>query len=124
MINLHNKKIAVVGVSEREHKYGYKIFRDLIKHDFQVEGVNPRGGELFGKKIYKDLKSLERVPDMVITVVAPKITERIIGECIAMGVGEIWMQPGSESEAAIENAKLHGVKVTYNSCFMLQQGIW
>lgn len=44
MKNVQLKEIAVVGVSENYQKFGFKIFRDLLKHGFNVVGVNPRGG--------------------------------------------------------------------------------
>jgi hypothetical protein len=124
MNNIQEKEIAVVGVSEREEKYGYKIFRDLIKHNFNVKGVNPRNGEILGRKIYKNLTDLQRVPDLVITVVPHQVTERIVEECKKMGVREIWMQPGSESETVIKTAKDYGITVTHNACFMVHYGIW
>ena len=51
MKNIQEKDIAVVGVSDREEKFGYKIFRDLIKHGFNVKGINPRNGEILGRKV-------------------------------------------------------------------------
>jgi len=122
--HIQEKEIAVVGVSEREEKYGYKIFRDLIKHNFNVKGVNPRDGTILGRKIYKTLRDLESVPDLVITVVPHQVTERVVEDCKKMGVREIWMQPGSESEAAIKNAEDFGISVTHNACFMVHYGIW
>lgn len=124
MKNIYDKEIAVVGVSDREEKFGYKIFRDLIKHGLRVKGINPRNGEILGRKIYKTLRDLETVPDLVITVVPAQVTERIVQECKEMGVKEIWMQPGSESENAVKKAKECGIAVTYNACFMVQHGIW
>jgi len=124
MKNIQEKDIAVVGVSDREEKFGYKIFRDLIKHGFNVKGINPRNGEILGRKIYKTLRDIESVPDLVITVVPPEVTERIVQECKEMGVKEIWMQPGSESENAIKKAEECGIVVIHNACFMVEHRIW
>jgi predicted CoA-binding protein len=124
MKNLHAKEIAVVGVSNRTEKIGTKIFRDLLKHGLNVQGINPSGGELSGKKLYKSLRDLPLVPDIVITVVPPHVTERIVDECRQMGVREIWMQPGSESEAAIQKAHKFGMSVSHNACFMVHYKFW
>ena len=121
---IKEKKIAVIGVSHKEEKYGFKIFRDLLKQGFQVEGVNPTNGEVLGKKIRRSLKEITPAPDLVITVVPSKITERVVEECRDMGIKEIWMQPGSESDEAIRNAKAHGISVTHNACFMIKEGGW
>lgn len=124
MRDIHSKEIAVVGVSTREEKFGYKIFKSLLSHGFTVQGVNPRGGLVLGRKIFKSIRDLPRVPDIVITVVPPEVTERIVDECSQMGVRQIWMQPGSESKKAIEKAMTHGLSVTHNDCFMAAYDLW
>jgi predicted CoA-binding protein len=118
------KKIAVVGVSQDASKYGYKIFKDLVEFGCNVQAVGVRGGEVLGRKIYKSIKELEAVPEQIITVVPPAGTEQIVEQSKELGVKEIWMQPGSESETAIKNAKSYGMHVTYNACFMVANGLW
>ena len=124
MKDLKEKIIAVIGVSDKEEKFGFKIFRDLLNAGFNVVGVNPRDDEVLGKKIYSNLKELSNVPDLVITVVPPQITEKIIEECKELGIKEVWMQPGSDSEVAVQKARQYGISVTFNACFMVQHGIW
>jgi hypothetical protein len=118
------KSIAVIGVSQKEDKFGHRIFRDLLNSGYDVRGVNPAGGELLGSKIYRSLLELDPAPEMVITVVNPSVTERVVEECRQRGIKEIWMQPGSGSEAAVEKARAYGMQVTSNACFMLAEGIW
>lgn len=118
------KSIAVIGVSHKEDKFGYRIFRDLLNSGYGVRGVNPAGGEVLGQKIYRSLLEIDPAPEMVLTVVNPSVTERIVEECRQRGIKEIWMQPGSESGAAVEKARSYGMLVTYNACYMLAEGIW
>jgi len=122
--NIKEKRIAVAGVSDREDKYGFKIFRDLLKNGFNVTGINPRGQDVLGRKIYKTLKDVEGPVDLVITVVPSVVTERIVEDCKDLGIKEIWMQPGSESKQAIEKSKTYGISVTHGACFMMEFGIW
>lgn len=117
------KLIAVLGVSEDASKYGHKIFRDLLNAGFPVAGVNPKGGFVLGQNIYKSLSEMEKKPDLVITVVHPGVTELAVEECNRIGVKQIWMQPGSESGAAVEKAKEYGIKTTL-ACFMVDKGVW
>ena len=124
MTEYKDKNIAVVGVSFDESKYGYRIFQDLLNAGFKVFGINPRGGELLEQKIYPSLKDLGFVPDLVLTVVPPVVTENIIGEASELGIKEIWMQPGSQSDEVVELAKSFGMKVTHDSCFMVYNKIW
>ena len=124
MDGIKEKKIAVVGVSHKPEKYGFKIFKDLIDAGYSVEGINPTDGEIAGKQIHRNLKELKVLPDLVITVVPSKITERVVDECKELGIKEIWMQPGSESQDAIDKAKGYGISVVYNACFMVGHSIW
>lgn len=124
MKELKEKIIAVIGVSDREEKFGFKIFRDLLNAGFNVSGINPRDGEVLGKKIFRNLRELSIAPDLVITVVPQQVTEKIVEECRELGIKEIWMQPGSDSEAAVKKAREYGISVTYNACFMVRHGIW
>lgn len=124
MADAITKKIAVVGTSQRSKKFGYRIFRDLVANGYHTSGIHPLGGEILGRRIYKSLSGLPEAPDLVITVVPPKVTEAIVEECKELGIKEIWMQPGSESRLAIDNAKKYGIKAVYNTCFMVKEGIW
>jgi predicted CoA-binding protein len=117
------KLIVVVGVSEDASKYGHKIFRDLLKAGYPVKGVNPKGGFVLGQNIYKSVTELEQRPDLVITVVPPPITEAVVEECNKLGVKNIWMQPGSDSDKAVAKAKEYGIKTT-QACFMVLKGVW
>jgi len=116
--------VAVVGVSAREEKFGFRIFRDLLAAGYDVEGVNPSGGEVLGKPLRKSLSEIGRPISMVITVVPPRATETVARECISLKVGQVWMQPGSESEAAVEELRKAGIPVVKDACFMVRKGIW
>jgi len=124
MPDIKKKTIVVVGISHKEDKFGFKIFRDLLKNGFDVMGVNPTDGEILGEKIYRNLKEINRAIDLVITVVPSSVTERIVDECKELGIKEIWMQPGSESDLALAKAKEYGISVVANACFMVTEGIW
>lgn len=118
------KSIAIIGVSDDPNKYGYKIFKDLLEAGVLATGINPKKSLILEHKIYPDLKSLREPPQLVITVVPPKITEKVIEECHELGIKEVWMQPGSESNTAIEKAQKYGIHVTHHACIMTQNGIW
>jgi uncharacterized protein len=117
-------KIAVVGVSQDEKKYGAKIFRDLLKAEYNVVGVNHRGGVFDEQKLFTTLDEIDPKPELVITVVPPKVALSIIEQCIKLGIKNIWMQPGSESEESIKLAADAGVDLIHSACFMVNQKIW
>ncbi len=115
--------IAVVGVSGDASKFGHRIFRDLLRAGYPVEGVNPKGGFVLGRQLHKSLSEMEKKPDLVITVVHPEVAEKVVEECNRLGVKAVWMQPGSESDAALEKAKEYGIQAT-TACFMVVKGVW
>jgi hypothetical protein len=117
------KLIAVVGVSEDMSKYGNRIFRDLYNTGYPVKGVNPKGGFVYGQNLYKSLSEIEKRPELVIAVVPPAATLKVVEECNKLGVKTLWLQPGSESSTVLEKAKAYGIK-TVSSCFMAVKGIW
>ncbi|MDR1942364.1 MAG: CoA-binding protein [Endomicrobium sp.] len=121
---MKNKITAVVGVSVNPEKFGYKIFDGLIKSGYKVFAVGVKGGQLFAEKIYANLADLPCKPDIVITVVPPAATEKTVDDCIDLGIKEIWMQPGSNSEKAAQKARAAGIKVTTDACFMKANKIW
>ncbi len=119
-----NSSIAVVGVSSNPDKYGHKIFRDLLAGGYEVYGINPKADKILDQKVYPSLKDLPLVPDMVMTVVPPQVTEQVVDMCHDLGIHSIWMQPGSESDSAVAKAKEYGMDVIANACFMKEENIW
>ena len=49
------------------------------------------------------------VPPSIIT--PPTVTERIVQDAIAAGVKHLWMQPGAESQNAVDRAREAGLNV-------------
>jgi predicted CoA-binding protein len=121
---MKDKKIAVIGVNDNPEKFGYKIFCGLLGEGYSVFPVGVRGGEANGVKIFKTLDELLEKPDLVIMVVPPVGTDKIVEDCIRLGIKEIWMQPGSQSAEGIKKAETAGIKVTHQGCFMIHEDIW
>lgn len=116
--------IAIIGVSANPDKYGYKIFKDLLHTKNVIYGINPKQSQILNQQLYVSLDSLPSTPDLVITVVPPQITENIVKDCIRLNIKKIWMQPGSQSQIAIQNAKNNNIEVIANACYMKQAKIW
>ncbi len=116
--------IAIIGVSNNTEKYGYKIFKDLLEAGYKIKGVNPKGGEALGHAVYKTIEEIGEKPDLIITVVKPEITLETVKTCGRLNIKKIWMQPGSESEEAITEAKKSGMEVISNACFMIIKKVW
>ena len=115
---------AVVGASLNPEKFGHKVFRNLRAAGYIVYGVNPGGGEIEGQSLYPSLADLPEKPAVVDVVVLPKVTERIVRQCAELGLGRVWMQPGSESEEAIRFCQEKGIEVVHDVCAMIRKREW
>jgi len=118
------RRWAIVGVSQDPSKYGGRIYRTLRDAGYIVYAVNPRGGEVDGCPVYRSLAELPEMPDVVDLVVPPAVTEQIVEAAHGLGLPRIWMQPGSESERAIQYCREHGMQVVYGACAMVHRGQW
>jgi len=113
------KKFAVIGATDKAEKYGNRIFKNLTKRGYEVYPVNPNLKEIEGVKCYPSIADVPVKVDVVDFVVPPKVTESILKECKKRGLDHIWLQPGSESDAAIAFCRDNNLKVVYGTCVML-----
>jgi len=107
---------AVVGVSRNPRKYGYKVYKDLKSSGYKVYPVNPNANKIDGQKCYPSLTHLPEKPDVVVTVVPPEVTEKIVKECKELKINKVWMQPGSGSKKAINFCKKNKINVINDIC--------
>ena len=102
---------AVVGASQDRTKYGNKVLRVYQQNGREVYPVNPSADEIEGLEAYPDLASLPVAVHGISVITPPKITEAVVRQAAELGIQHIWMQPGAESDEAIELATQHGMNV-------------
>ena len=125
---LDQKKIAVVGVSDKREtgcNLGYRKFKQA---GYTVFAVNPHLTAFEGDPCYPDLKSIPETPDAVFILANPKVSEQIVQQCVELGVKRVWMhclmgtKPGlaagmtSVSPAAVRLCREHGITVIPGCC--------
>jgi predicted CoA-binding protein len=116
---MSQKRFAVVGATSNTKKYGNKIFKNLKKRGYEVYPINLRLKEIEGTKCYATISEVPAKIDVVDFVVPPPVTETVLKECQKLGLDRIWLQPGSESEAAIAFCHENNLKVVHDVCVML-----
>lgn len=118
-----NKKYlyAIVGASRNQEKYGFKVLQDLFDSGYKVIPINPREQEILEMKTYPNLKSVKQKIDVVIFVVPPPVTLKILEEVSILGIKKVWMQPGSESEEAIKYCHEHKIEYIAGACIMVNR---
>jgi len=125
---LAQKKIAVVGVSDKRDtgcNLAYTKFKDA---GYQVFAVNPHITSFKGAPCYPDLKSIPEKPDAVFLLTSPAVTDQIVQQCVELGIKHVWMhcmmgtKPGlaagmtSVSPEAVKMCRENGISVIPGAC--------
>jgi uncharacterized protein len=125
---LAQKKIAVVGVSDKRDTGCNLAYKKFKENGYQVYAVNPRISTFEGSACYADLKSIPEIVDAVFLLTSPKVTEQVIRQCVDLGIKHVWMhcmmgtRPGlgagmtSVSQSAVEMCNVNGIAVIPGSC--------
>jgi uncharacterized protein len=114
---------AVVGASNDRNKFGYKCFECYLQNGMKTYAVNPNATEILGQPVYKRLSDLPEKVQSVSIITPPVVTESVVEEAIKLGVRNLWMQPGADSEKAVKVAKDAGLNVIYGGpCLLVELG--
>ena len=104
------RTVAIVGASQDRTKYGNKSVRAHLRAGFQVFPVNPRGGEIEGLTVYPSVEAIPVPLDRVSLYVPPEIGIQLIAEIARKGCSELWLNPGSDSELLVNEARRLGLE--------------
>jgi hypothetical protein len=143
---LAQKKIAVVGVSDKRDTGCNLVYNKFKDAGYKVFAVNPRIATFDGDPCYPDLKSIPETPDAVFVLTNPSVTDQITAQCVDLGIKHVWMhcmmgtKPGlaqsmtSVSQDAVALCKQNGISVIPGSCpnqflkpdfgHALMRGLW
>lgn len=116
---LSQKKIAVVGVSRKKTKFGNAIYKELKQKGYNVFPVNPNMQTFEGDTCYSDLRSIPGNADAVVINVPPLQAEKVVREANQAGIKKVWLQQGSQSEAAIKYCQENGIDYVSNECILM-----
>ena len=114
-----SKAYAVVGVSRDKKKFGSTVFRAMNSRFFTVYPVNPHLSTFDDVQCVATVRDLPDEVQSVVIVVHPEDARHILTECKHKGIENIWLQPGAESDDAIEFAKHNGMNVIHHQCILM-----
>jgi len=122
-IYAESRTIAVVGASVDEMKAAHRIPRYLQAQGYRIVPINPRGGQLFGERVFHSLAEVD-VPIDVVDVFRPAgEAPEIARQAIAIGAKVLWLQLGIVSEEARQIAEAAGLTVVMNRCMGATHGL-
>jgi predicted CoA-binding protein len=116
---VHQKKIAVVGVSRQTKKFGSYVFKELSNKGYDVYAVNPHLEKFENHTCYKTLRDIPEQIDGAILVVKPEETDAIVRDAAAVGVPRVWFQQGSVSLSAVKYCEENSIKVVADKCILM-----
>jgi predicted CoA-binding protein len=120
---LKSEAFGVVGASEDRSKYGNKVLRCYLQNRKSVIPVNPKAATVEGVATVVTVADLPDNVKSISVITPPTVTEKVVEAAIARGITNIWMQPGAESDAAIERCKAAGINVIADhSCLLVVLG--
>jgi len=109
------KTIAMVGISPKDNRPSYFVFKYLQERGFRMIPVNPgqAGKEILGQKVYGKLADIPEAIDMVDIFRASAHVLPIVQEALALDPKPkvIWMQLTVRNEDAARLAQAAGLKV-------------
>lgn len=111
--------VALIGVSRNPKKFGYAAFKELKDKGMNIVPVNPHATEIYGSKVYPDIKSLPpEVKALIIMTKKPKTAE-IVKEARERGFRHIWIQQMAESKEAVEELKGTDINYIMKECILM-----
>jgi len=113
------KNIAIVGVSRKGEGFGASIYNHLNDNGYTVFAVNRIGGFSNNIKLYNSLFQIDKQIDGIITIVPPSETEALVHAAHDLGIKNIWMQQGSQSDSAINFCNENKINVVYGECILM-----
>lgn len=112
----HTRTIAVVGMSFDPAKVAHTVPLYLHEHGYEIMPVNPRGGWLKGLRVYSDLLSLPKVPDVVLVFRPNNEAPAIVEQAIQIAARVVWMEIGIRHDEAAARAREAGLEVVMDTC--------
>ena len=110
------KNWAVVGARSDESTFGYKIPMRMLEHGYNVYMVNPKLDEIERHRVYKKLSDIEEKIDVVVN---PKVAISVLDEAKAMGIENIFFQPGTYTDETLEYADKLGLNYVTNCIYKI-----
>ena len=105
------KTVAVVGASSDRRKFGNRALRAFQAEGHHVIPINPNEHEVEGLATYPSVLDVPGPIDMATVYVQPDVALRLLPEFEQKQIGEIWINPGAESEELLAEASRRKLNV-------------
>ena len=105
-----SKVVAVIGASRHREKFGNRAVRAFSEQGYTVIPINPHEREVEGLQAYASVLDVPGPIDMASFYVPPEIGTLVIEDVAKKGIAEVWLNPGSESDALVARARMLSIQ--------------
>ncbi|HNX59457.1 MAG TPA: CoA-binding protein [Spirochaetota bacterium] len=114
--------VALVGLSSDTQKASYFVASYLAYEGYDIVPVNPRGGEILGKKVWADLEEIPFHVDLVVAFRPAEECEQLSVKAVKIGAKAFWMQLRIVNFKAADYALGAGLDVIMDKCVKMEHG--
>jgi hypothetical protein len=116
---LGSEPIAMAGVSRNPKKFGFAVFKELKEKGMNIIPVNPNADEIYGSKVFHDIKSLPDNVRGLIVMTGKDQTAGVIREAKEKGLKQIWIQQMADSKDALKELEGSGINYITKECILM-----
>lgn len=95
---------AIIGASSNRNKFGNKALRAFQQRGYSVYPVNPNEAEVEGLRTFGSVGEIPEDLNVVTVYVRPEALLPLLPGIAEKGCAELWLNPGTESEAVLAEA--------------------
>lgn len=105
--------IAIVGVSSDPQKVGHLVVKNMLAQGFTGELylIHPTDTELFGKKVYPSLSSIQKQVDLIVFAVPAPVVIKLLDEVKQIGCSQVLIYAAGFKEMNADEAKTHELEL-------------
>ena len=114
--------VAIIGASADRNKFGNKAVRAFLQRGWTVYPVNPKETQIEGLPAFKSIGDVPARPKVVSVYLPPPVLLKNLADIAAKGCDELWLNPGTESDEVLSDAKSLGL-ITVQQCSIVALGL-
>lgn len=122
MTSAERKYIAIIGASTDRRKFGNKAVRAYARSGWRVYPIHPVEEEIEGFEAFPTIRHIPGPVDRVSMYLPPEKGIKLLADIRKVQPKELWLSPGSESDALLAKAKQLKLDVI-QACSILEVGL-
>jgi predicted CoA-binding protein len=116
------KIVAIIGASNNRAKFGNKSVRAHLQQGYTVYPVNPKEKSIEGLPAFRSISEVPLRPDRISVYLPSNLVQKLLPDIAAKGCDELWLNPGTESDEVLAEARRLGLNVI-QACSIVDVGV-